>query len=475
MMATGSDRLTHDERRALVRGTLYRIVGTPVVAVLGLANTAVIAHETGSAVFGLVSLVATITLLVPFADLGIGATVLSAGSRLQDNGDDPGAADVIRRAYRVLFAVAGATVAVALIVMALDGWTVLVGISSGPADRWAITVAACLFAFTIPAGLGLRILIGIGRIPSATVIQMSCPAAALVITLTLYAIRADEIWYAVSALGGLLAGQILGTVLALRASGLGWSAFARVSASNTGTRLLAGSGWLFVVGVGTAVGLQTGRVLLAHLSTPADLSEYAVMAQIYGVVWSVISTAGLAYWPVFVKRQGAAEGTIRMWWRLTAVFAVGAAGATIGLTLLGPWAADVLSGGQIDVPAMLALAFGLLLVAQAVHFPASVLLVIPGEARWQALWTVVMAAIGVGLGCMLAGPFGAVGVVCAAALGVYLAQVLPDLLWVPRLVRRRMTDGADRAGWQVGPRRSYREARRESRSRSHPQLPRRAG
>ncbi len=78
-------------------------------------------------------------------------------------------------------------VAVALTVMALDGWTVLVGISSGPSDRWAITVAACLFAFTIPAGLGLRILIGIGRIPAATVIQMSCPAVALVITLALYA------------------------------------------------------------------------------------------------------------------------------------------------------------------------------------------------------------------------------------------------------------------------------------------------
>ena len=120
---------------------------------------------------------------------------------------------------------------------------------------------------------------------------------------------------------------------------------------------------------------------------------------------------------------------------------MGAAGATIGLTLLGPWAADVLSGGQIDVPAMLALAFGLLLVAQAVHFPASVLLVIPGEARWQALWTVVMAAIGVGLGCMLAGPFGAVGVVCAAALGV--------LLVLARLVPPDRLELAPRQQWMV--------------------------
>ena len=33
--------------------------------------------------------------------------------------------------------------------------------------------------------------------------------------------------------------------------------------------------------------------------------------------------------------------------------------------------------------------------------------------------------------------FGAVGVVYASALAIFAAQVLPDLLWVPRLVRRR--------------------------------------
>jgi hypothetical protein len=77
------------------------------------------------------------------------------------------------------------------------------------------------------------------------------------------------------------------------------------------------------------------------------------------------------------------------------------------------------------------------LVGQAVHLPAKVLLTIPNEARWQALWTLAMAVISVGLGCVVAERFGAVGVVYAAALGICAAQVLPDLLWVPRLVRRR--------------------------------------
>jgi O-antigen/teichoic acid export membrane protein len=440
-MTVDHGRLAPEERRALFYGPIYRIVGTPVVAALGLANTAIIVRETGAAVFGLVSLVATITLLFPFADLGIGATVLSASAQLSGPSRDPNAPDVVRRAYRVLFAVAGVLVLVALCVMALDGWAALVGFSSGPDDRWAITVAACVFALTIPAGLGVRILIGIDRNPLATLVLMSCPAFALGVTLALYVIGAGGIWYAVSALGGLLIGLIVGTVLALRLSGLGWSAFARATRDRTGPGLLAGSLWLFVVGVGLPGGLQTGRVLLAHLSTPAQLSQYALMAQIYGVCWSVLSTAGLAYWPVFVKRRAATEETVRMWWRLTATFAGIAAITTVGMVPLSPWAATVLSGGRIDVSAWLALAFGALLVGQAVHLPANVLLTRPNEARWQAQWTLAMAALSIGLGCAAAARFGAVGVVYASALAILAAQVLPDLLWVPRLVRRRPRGG----------------------------------
>ncbi len=79
-MTTKQGQLAPEERRALLYGPLYRILGTPIVALLGLANTAIVVRETGEAVFGLVSLVATITLLFPFADLGIGATVISASA-----------------------------------------------------------------------------------------------------------------------------------------------------------------------------------------------------------------------------------------------------------------------------------------------------------------------------------------------------------------------------------------------------------
>lgn len=436
-MTVDQSRLTPQERRALFYGPLYRILGTPVVAALGLLNTAIIVRETGAEVFGLVSLIATMALFYPFADLGIGATALSASAELNDPERNPVAANVIRRAYHVLLALAAGFVVLALCVMALDGWTVLIGFSSGPNDRWAITVAACIFALTIPGGLGLRILVGIDRNPLATLMLMSGPAFAVVLTLGLYAINADGIWYAVSALGGLLIAEAVATVFALRISGLGWSAFGRVARSQTGPRLLAGSLWLFIVGAAMPVSLQTGRFLLAHLSTPLQLSQYGLMAQIYGLCVTVLSTAGLAYWPIFVKRRAATEATVRMWWQLTVTFAGIALLTMVGLVLLAPWAARLLSGGQILVSTMLALGFGVLLVGQTIHLPSSVLLTRPNEARWQALWTLAMTAISVGLSAAVAGQQGAAGVVFASAVAILAAQVLPDLVWVPRLVRRR--------------------------------------
>ena len=55
-MTMKQGQLAPEERRALLYGPVYRILGMPIVALLSLANTAIVVRETGEAVFGLVSL-----------------------------------------------------------------------------------------------------------------------------------------------------------------------------------------------------------------------------------------------------------------------------------------------------------------------------------------------------------------------------------------------------------------------------------
>jgi hypothetical protein len=236
-------------------------------------------------------------------------------------------------------------------------------------------------------------------------------------------------------LGGLLIGQIVGTVVALRLSGLGWSAFGAVRRS--APDLLRGTLWLFLTGVGVPVGMQAGRVLLAHFSTPLELSEYALMAQLYAVCWVAFNTAGFAFWPIFVKRRGAAGATLTIWARMTVVFTTAAVAVSAVLVPAAPWAGRILTGGTITIGLDLSLAFAVLLVGQCAYLATSMLLTRPEEARLQALWALAMAAISIGTGIWGAARFGALGVVYAAAAAVVIAQVIPALLRVPRLVRRR--------------------------------------
>ncbi|NEM04379.1 hypothetical protein G3W01_24050, partial [Escherichia coli] len=73
--------LDDDERRSIALGSGFRIVGTPLIGIFGVINSALVIHETGSAVFGIVSAISAIALLFPFSDLGIGATVTTASAQ----------------------------------------------------------------------------------------------------------------------------------------------------------------------------------------------------------------------------------------------------------------------------------------------------------------------------------------------------------------------------------------------------------
>lgn len=426
------------EQKSVLLGTLFRIVGTPAVALIGLANTALIVRQTGEAVFGLVSLVTTFSLLLPFADLGIGAVVTTACSRSSYLSRDRLAVNTIRRAVRVLGMVAAGIVGLALVLMATNSWAMLLGSSSGSADRYAITAATILFALGIPAGIGIRILVGIDRNHIAVLLTMVNSLFTLASTCILYLLGVPPIWYAVSGAAGVLAGSLIASVVAFRASGLSVRTILEPpDEDHRRTKLLAGSLWIFVASVGLPLGLQSHRIILSHVSSPEELSKYALMAQVYAICWMVFSTAGVALWPVFVKRRADPKATMKLLLAAAGIFAIVAAMAGLGMAILGPWATGVLSGDKLVATHAIAVAFAALLVVQCLHLPAGVMLTTPREARFQSFCITGMAIISIVLGIWLGSRYGGVGVVIAATIAVLVAQLIPDVIWIPKLLRER--------------------------------------
>lgn len=425
------------ERRSIVLGTVFRVVGTPIIAIIALLNTAIIVQQSGDVVFGLVSLVSTLSLLMPFADLGIGAVVTNACSTEGPLADNGAALATVQRAFRLLTLVAIGLSGVSLVIMTTDSWGPLLGATSGPADRYAVTATVVLIAVSVPAGIGLRILVGLDQNHLAVVLSMCNALFTLLITVALMAVGVDPIWFAVSGAGGVFIGNCIATAVALRRSGLGRAALRPPAAEYARTGLLAGSVWMFIVSIGLPLGLQSHRLILSHVSTPVELSRYALMAQVYGLGWMVFSTAGMALWPVFVKRRGDFRASRSLWVKSTAVFASVALLGGLVLVALGPWATSLISRGEVVATRDLAVAFGALLVVQCFHLPAGVMLTTPRESRWQSQCIMAMGVTSVVLGVWWGQTWGGAGVVSAAAVGVLIAQIVPDLIWVPMLLRRR--------------------------------------
>ena len=111
--------------------------------------------------------------------------------------------------------VAVVLIAISLVIMATNSWGFLLGSTAGPADRIAITIAACLIALGYPAYRS-RILIGLDMNPLAVLLTMSNAIFTLLITLGLKTACIGGIWYAVSGAGGALIGNCIATALALK-------------------------------------------------------------------------------------------------------------------------------------------------------------------------------------------------------------------------------------------------------------------
>lgn len=429
--------------RRMLSGGGVRIIGIPVTAVLGLLNTGLVVAHTGSVTYGIVNTVATLGVLLPFADLGMGVSVTTAvGIASTDPDHRVTAVATVRAVLARLCVVAIIGLALVWAVTLTGGWSVVLGRDFSTGESMLIGVAVSLFFLALPCGVGARALVGLDRNHVVVAVNITATGWALVCTLLLAGAGAQGIPYVLSGFTGTLvsnAALLAVALVSLRRRGMGLRRHGSLAADGPGrpSGLLAGSGWMLLIMVGLPVGLETGRLVLAHRTVPVELSLFALGAQLYALTWSVLTTSGQALWPIFARQRGALAGNLRLWRHL--VLLLGAAAVVGGacLVLVGPWLSGVISQGELRVGRGQMLAFAALLLVQALHLPAGMMLTRPEELRWQAGCVAVMAAISITVSITWAPTFGGVAVTTGAAAGVLLGQFLPDLVMASRLLRRR--------------------------------------
>lgn len=412
------------------RAFVVRAVTLPVTGVAALFAARVMVSTLGVGGYAMFALVVGLMALNPINDLGVGAAVADAVARRQELGVEE-VQRVLRTSIRVLMAASLALTLTAWTVAALASWAPILGVPPSPEVEVAVATALTLFAAGLPLGLIYSVLLGAERNDIALAFQGSSTLLTLLIVLLAAAAHA-QLWAYVAASPAAVAIAAAGAwPMASRISGLSLLKVARSAAvrARPGARIAHLAGPMLVITVALPIAYQSDRLLLSHLSNLRQVAVYAMGLQFYSPLYGLIAVAGMSLWPVFARRRAHQPVGRRELIRLCSVFTLVGLVAAVALVATGPWMAQFVSKGKIDVGYGVFVAFGVFIVVQASWLPIGMLLTDREGLRFQAVASVIMVTISVPASAVLAYRIGAAGPVFGSVGALVIA------MWVPGMWR----------------------------------------
>ena len=433
-----------DTRHAESRGLLRAVGGSagarmlvlPFSAVLGIFVTRLIIDNYGEASYAQYMLLVGIATLIPFADLGISASIMNAVGASDDPAHDRHVRGTLITCMRILAGSATTLSLVALFLTLSGSWDALLG--KGLLDdsgNLAAGLCLAMLALAMFVGFGQRILIGLGlTFVTILVGGLTTPIVLLVLWV---AVRLDldfgpyvaVVSYAAIGLTGAvclgLANRRVKPVI-----GQAFRAAFRLR-TERGDSVFATAWPMLIQMVALPLAMQSDRLVLSHASSVRELSTFSLASQMYSPIFSVSVAASMSLWPIFA-RQRAKGGSEVSAHRLSLLFGALALAGVVVMSLASGFLAQVASGGAIRLSFSLLLAFSLLMVLQAAKSPLGMAMTDAKGLRFQAYMVLLMLPVNVGISVVLAVHLGAVGPVIGSIVGVAVFQLGANWWYVAR-------------------------------------------
>lgn len=408
---------------------LVRVGTFPITAIATFLTTSLIIGHAGAAGYAAIAVIITLSQLVPYADLGIGAGVINAIS--MSEADDPIRIKAIASATRVLLTSMVIVASVGILGMTVFSWSKVLSLeNAGLANVDAVTVLVIvIFAVTLPMGIGQRVLLALMMNPVAIVINALGPVLSLLGTAGV-AISGlpPELLVFPPVVGGLISAFVSVSIAAKRIHFRWLMVFQRRKFHLPG--LLSQGLWYLMISVVSAFAFQWGRVILASRGSLDEVATYSIAMQFYAPLWSFFIAAGTSLWPIFARNRSKNESNSVLLIRMVLYFSGAGLFCLLGLVVLGPWLAGVISHSLVEAGVMIFMGCGALIIVQSVQLVLGVSLTAPRDLRFQALWGVPMAVAVIGSTWLFSPTLGATTPFLAAAVGVLVFQVFPNIFRV---------------------------------------------
>lgn len=410
---------------------LVRIGTFPITAFATFATTSMMIGYSGALAYAALTVVMTLSQFAPYADLGIGAGVINSISTSRPG--DPVRIKAAASAVRILIVSAGVVFVIGAVGAAVFSWTNVLNLQTSgiPDVNQATFLIITIFALAVPLGVGNRILVALSLNPLAIAIGTIVPVTGLIGTALIVHYELPIVFLAFpAALGGLLSSLIAVTIAFRKLEFPITAIFRRKETRLPG--LISQGIWFLLLGACLAVAFQWGRVVLAGRGTLSDVASYSLANQFYSPLWSFFLAAGLSLWPILAGYRASNASQSSLLIRMSFYFVGAALISLAGLVVLGPWVASLISHNLVRVEDGVFVACGILICVQALQLVLGMSLTSGADLRFQALWSIPMALSVAGAMWLFAPFLGAMTPFLAAAAGVAIFQVVPNLLRISR-------------------------------------------
>jgi len=413
--------------RNVVSTVCTRLLVLGTTSIIGLLTTREVITAFGAEAYAQYGLLATIPALLPFLDLGISAAVINIVAQSQDGERRQPLMLALLSSSRILVSSSAVTIVAVVGVGLSVGWPSLLG---GCFSRWDgnLIATACLvlFAFTIPLGLGERILVGLRKNQLAIMIlSLQAPLLLGLVVLTERLYPGFGLFVPLCFFIAAFIVNFASLVVAIRLLGGRIAGFRGLffNLKIRGSRVMDSGLPMMLIMIVTPIGLQSDRLVLSHVAGPDDLAAYTLAAQVFLAVLTLAHGAGMTLWPLFAHAR--ARGDMVDPIRISMLVGLAALFCCLLVAPLSSWIFGILSDGRILVSTGLTLAFSTFVILYSVNVPLGMYLTDPQGLRFQARCVIPMVCANLPLSIWLVHVWGAAGPIAASAVVVGLFQVLP--------------------------------------------------
>lgn len=441
MAGRGTKVESLERYRRVTLGAAAGVVGRVVSLLTVFVSIPLVLDELGPQQFGIWATLASFSVLLNFADLGISNGLVNMLVQADVDGDRQSAARHVTSAVALLTSVAAFLGVVFASFYAVVDWTEVYNSgSSVDADvaAQATAIFAGCFLSLLPLGLFQRIHLGYQEGLLSYVWAAAGSVVGLAGVIVAGFADASLPWFVAASTGGpVIAASLNGVVLLGRSRP--WLRPRPSLVTRRSLRTLAGTGAaFFVIQSASAVAYFSGPIIVAQVEGAGSVADFAVPMRVFAFLPVLISIALTAAWPVL--RSAVLKGDVgwarRALKRATWLGLSLSALPVLGLVAFGNEALRLWTGGEVGASTLILVSFGAWSLLSAIVWPLWMILVAADALRFQAAVSVLMAVASVSLSVVLTQRMGVAGVVIGTTVAQLVFFVVPSAFYVPRLLRR---------------------------------------